>query len=200
MKANHTARYKQDTRAQVGIGTMIVFIATILVAATAAALLIDTSGRLQERSAQTGQDATAEVASNLIVRSAYGERDDTASNISTLKLTVALAPGATPVDLSQMVVMYNDASGQTQYDYGTEASTSAFNASAVRDPGSGFDNDNAVMFAGSLVTIEFEIDDEDGLGPRSPASVTLFPEVGSPVHYGFTTPASYGSSLSISLR
>jgi archaeal flagellin FlaB len=198
MKANHTARYKQDTRAQVGIGTMIVFIATILVAATAAALLIDTSGRLQERSAQTGQDATAEVASNLIVRQAYGERDNTTGDIDTLKLTIALAPGATPVDLSQMVVMYSDATGQTQYDYNTEASTSAFNASAVRDPGNGFENDNAVMFAGALVTIEFQLDQD--LEPRSSASVTLFPEVGSPVHYGFTTPASYGSSLSISLR
>jgi len=62
-----------DNRGQVGIGTLIVFIAMVLVAAIAAGVLVDTAGFLQEKAQQTGEDSTDQVSDNIQVVSKFGE-------------------------------------------------------------------------------------------------------------------------------
>src|SRR5438094_9745308 len=115
MKANPYAHPKNDTpvrgtfyrrcggdRAEVGVGTVIVFIAMVLVAAVAAAVLINTTGTLQQRAQATGKEATQEVASNLKVVNVYGVRNDTStSKVHKLDLNLELSAGAVPVDLTK---------------------------------------------------------------------------------------------------
>nr|WP_082682114.1 archaellin/type IV pilin N-terminal domain-containing protein [Haloferax profundi] len=62
----------QSRRAQVGIGTLIVFIAMVLVAAIAAGVLVDTAGVLQDQAQDTGQQSSAQVTDRLNVISIYG--------------------------------------------------------------------------------------------------------------------------------
>jgi flagellin FlaB len=112
MKANRTLSMSENTRAQVGIGTLIIFIAMVLVAAVAAAVLIQTSGILQQKAQQTGKQSTQEVSSNLMIKNIEGIRAKTGDNLSStidlLKLQVGLNVGSAPVDVKQVVISITD--------------------------------------------------------------------------------------------
>ena len=97
--------HKRD-RGQVGIGTLIVFIAMVLVAAIAAGVLINTAGFLQSQSEQTGQQSSSQVADRVQVVNAVG---GTNGNVITdINMTVKKAPGADDVALSNMTLQYVD--------------------------------------------------------------------------------------------
>ncbi len=101
-----------------GIGTLIIFIAMILVAAVAAAVLIQTSGVLQQKAQKTGKASTQEVSSNVDVDSIEGWRGGTQSSKSAadvfsdelyrLDLRCSLKVGSSPVDMNQAVITITD--------------------------------------------------------------------------------------------
>jgi flagellin FlaB len=101
-------------RGQVGIGTLIVFIAMVLVAAIAAGVLINTAGFLQSKSEQTGQQSGQQVTNRLQVVAATGDHISSGSGSKTLgvvNLTVKKAPGASNVDLENVTVQWVGPSG-----------------------------------------------------------------------------------------
>jgi len=121
------------TKAQVGIGTLIIFIAMVLVAAVAAAVLIQTSGVLQQRAAQTGTQTTTQVASGLEIVSIQGY-DSTApaadSSISRLAITVTPAAGTERIDLNEVVITLSNGTAVREFAYDSTMFVNKTNATA----------------------------------------------------------------------
>lgn len=190
---------KNDTRAEVGIGTMIVFIATILVAAIAAGVLISTSQKLQAKSTQTGNEATQNVVGTLEVLSVQGIRSGTASTnyIDQIDITVRLAAGADPVDLSALVIQYSDGTNvlsvATCDATAPVALATEFNTEIVR----GTTAACGVTVSGDLVKITLgdadamaavPLDGDDGINQNERVTLNIVPNRGSATLYSFTVP------------
>ncbi|MGQ3329789.1 archaellin/type IV pilin N-terminal domain-containing protein [Halorubrum sp. FL23] len=102
----------EEERGQVGIGTLIVFIAMVLVAAIAAGVLINTAGFLQTQAEATGEESTSQVSDRLQVVSTSGNVSDDGSGIHNVTFVMAKAPGAGNVDLDETTIQVIGQQGQ----------------------------------------------------------------------------------------
>lgn len=89
-----------------GVGTLIIFIAMLLVAAVAAGVLLQTSGSLQQKALSTGQASRSEISTNarVIEVSAVDGTDQSVENFS---LQMKLSPGSDPIKLDEVTVTFN---------------------------------------------------------------------------------------------
>jgi len=199
LRSRNTLR--NDSRAEVGIGTMIVFIATILVAAIAAGVLISTSQKLQAKSTQTGNEATQNVVGSLTVLSVQGVRETTAAGppatyglIDEVDVVVQLAAGADPVDLSALVIQYSDGTNQLSLNTCATVTDATTNFDAVVQRGT--TADCGVMVSGDLVKISLGkdaatpvyVDNDDGINQNERVTLNVIPNHGSATLYSFTVP------------
>ncbi|MDS0298530.1 flagellin [Halogeometricum sp. S1BR25-6] len=95
-------------RGQVGIGTLIVFIAMVLVAAIAAGVLVNTAGFLQATAQDAGTQSVDKVTNRLDVVSTHGIVNDSGGDLAvdSLNLTVRLAAGSGSVSLEDTTIKY----------------------------------------------------------------------------------------------
>ena len=121
-----------DDRGQVGIGTLIVFIAMVLVAAIAAGVLINTAGFLQSKSAQTGQESSAQVSDRVQVISAYGNVNETDERVDTINLTVMRASGASDINLSRATVEWVGPNEAITLVRGSTLNDTQYDVSAIK--------------------------------------------------------------------
>ncbi|MDV7350404.1 archaellin/type IV pilin N-terminal domain-containing protein [Halorubrum distributum] len=120
-----------EERGQVGIGTLIVFIAMVLVAAIAAGVLINTAGFLQSQAEATGQESTDLVSERIDVKSAVGivtsNSDD--GELAEIRIGVAGSAGADEIDLSETTIQAVGPNGQSNLVF-ANASVEIGNADA----------------------------------------------------------------------
>ena len=125
-----SALIKKENDASVGIGTMIVFIAMILVAAIAASVLINTSNALQSQAKKTGTDTIKEVSVGvkiLDICGQYGTRVVNETNYSRIhNLTITITPraGSKIIDLSTTLLFITN--GDSEYVLKTNSTLPVF--------------------------------------------------------------------------
>ena len=99
-------------KAEMGIGTLIIFIAMILVAAIAASVLLQTASTLQNKALQTGQRSKGQVSTTISPILLFGENGSTGNNLEDFYLKAKLAPGSDPIKLSELLISF-DVNNQT---------------------------------------------------------------------------------------
>lgn len=197
MKANKKF-LSHDDHGDIGVGTLIIFIAMVLVAAVAATVLIYTTGALQQKASKTSKEATTQISTNIIVDQVLGNRTDPNNPILDKGLLIRIKPdvGTTSIDLRQVIITIWDKNYHYDLNYsstGTENMT--FTATAVRDEDNSFTATTPVLNSGDLVTINVNdaaVLNNIVLTTRKTFWLSLNQELGSPINLELTTPNSFG--------
>ncbi|WP_269799187.1 archaellin/type IV pilin N-terminal domain-containing protein [Halorubrum aethiopicum] len=144
-----------EERGQVGIGTLIVFIAMVLVAAIAAGVLINTAGFLQSQAEATGQESTDLVSERIDVTSEVGIVGSEANGeLSEIRLSVSGAPGADQIDLTETTIQAVGPGGQENLVF-TSSASNANEVTQLSVP--------AISTGDSTTSVTINYDNIDGL-------------------------------------
>ena len=174
---------KQDELAAIGIGAMIVFIALILVAAVAAAVIIQTAEKLQQNAQASGDDTQEQMSTKLTLINVIIETNTTAP-LAELFVTFELAPGSEPTegdDIGYTVICEDD--------QGTAATTDDTTEFAQGD-----------LIGATLHTEDGRSGDVDNGGvPATPVALTLNPGTTYVVVLDITECAPYANQDHIML-
>jgi len=124
MKSNTRNEIQEDKIAAIGIGAMIVFIALILVAAVAAAVIIQTAEKLQQNAQKTGDDTADNMAGKIMIMQgnvANGGTGHLAAHPAgeSFMFMVRLAPGSDTTTLNTITFQLFCANGVVEGTMGT---------------------------------------------------------------------------------
>ena len=211
---------KKDEEAMVGIGTLIVFIAMVLIAAVAASVLINTSETLQSRAKQVGTSTIREVSAGVAIEEITGYTNLARTRIEYLGLLVRPRAGSKDIDLSlcTLSVLYNNLTMcvlnasliedvntdnksvfQTPIDPGSSyaikdnTTSTTFGVIAIHDPDSSVTLTHGMNMGDRVIIIVnlSAIIEDGGLPSRTSVSGTLTPEIGIKSMYDVQAPAVF---------
>jgi archaeal flagellin FlaB len=181
----------KSKKAEMGMGTLIIFIAMILVAAVAAAVLITTTGSLQNKALDTGRSTTKEVGTSIQVIEIYGENGND-TTLETFVMTLKLSAGSDPVRFGDVLYTFSLSDQNEDYTYDSNvdcSNRSSFNSSTgygVSYSITGPDNRVGYLTRGDVATLCLEAPRE--VNESELVRFSIIPKVGMSVLIETTTP------------
>ena len=191
-----------------GVGTLIVFIAMILVAAVAATVLITTAFKMQQQAEHTGNIALADVATGFKVINIAGSRDNPNDNwgdtnqLEIVMLKVGMLAGSPDINVSDVIIEITDGNIDTTLkwvdvvgaeNYSGKASATEYTVEPLRDMAPLNDSLVWSMMTPGDVGLFYLDANATGLtlSTQTTCQVKIIPKHGIPTLESFTTPAVY---------
>lgn len=172
-------------RAVVGIGMLLIFIATILVSAIAAGVLISTTGVLQESAIAVSQNAQNRLITGLDVISVVGIANTTNEELTGMEIQVRLRAGSPPVQLKFTDVSFVWAEAAFSLDYNTtlvDVQCQIVNLSLDNNDYCAFNligNNDSIVDDGEIYTLRFPLPNSSYLGTIEDFELTIQPRSGA---------------------
>jgi flagellin FlaB len=179
MKMDHKLGMKGES----GIGTLIIFIAVVLVAAIAASVLLGTAGSLQQKALTTGKQTQQEVASGIQVIS-VSATDGQDGSVDNFEVLVKLSAGSDPLALNDTMINFDTKNTSQQLTFNASASSSSiFNATWVK---TGPDYILNYLTVGDMVKLRFS--STNNISQSQTVKLKIIPKRGVIVPVEFVTP------------
>ncbi len=187
-----------------GVGTMIIFIAMILVSAVAASVLIGTANKVREQAQNTGNQAINNVASGFVVQDVTGTVKSDFSSITDLTIQMRLQAGSPPINMDQVSIQFvsgqtNDmltfVAGQASVAHGGAVAGTSYSANNTNQAAT-WNTNNHVVGQGDLITTTIT---GLTLGYSVAVTIKIVPAYGTSTLVSFVTP-SYLSTKLVELR
>ena len=203
-----------DKNASIGIGSMVIFIAMVLVAGIAASVIIQTMNSMEQQAMKAGQETTEEVSTGISVLDIKGYAPDS-GNLDNMTITVRTRAGSADIDLAEVflelsntdykVIMNYDTAGSNNWnDSGTgvddvfgvacfPVAANRFGILVLEDADGSCTETNPVINRGDKVLLCVDTTQSfnatSGINERTDIWGIVCPEQGSPGVIAFTTPA-----------
>jgi flagellin FlaB len=194
-------RLRMGEEAEMGVGTLLIFIAMILVAAVAAGVLVQTAYQLQQQAETTGEQALMEISTGLKTLAAYGVTNAGLTTITDLYLKIALSAGSPVINLYHLVIEVSTGMEDVSYVYTTlTAGVGTFNATQIRDtyPTNNWTATDVGLTQGDIALIHIDLDANSmGLVTQQEVNLLLIPKHGIPTYLDLVTPSVYGNTYEV---
>lgn len=193
--------WKKEEKGEMGVGTLIIFIAMIIVAAVAATVLIQTAYQLQQQAEETGNIAIQDVATGFKIIHMGGQVNLASSppELSTIEIKVGLLAGSPAIDMKNVLIEITDGTTDVTLNYtsrdvlapnATYAATE-FTAVVLRDMPPANWATQHVMTQGDIVKIIINATAVGlNLTPQSQVTLQIIPKHGVPTYAAFMVPAT----------
>lgn len=192
---------RMGEKAEMGVGTLLIFIAMILVAAVAAGVLVQTAYQLQQQAETTGEQALKEIATGLRTLATYGVTDANLTMITDLYIKIALSAGSPVINLANVVIEISTGAVDDSLLYSDGPPVaSTFNATQLRDtyPYDIWTTTDVGITQGDIALIHVNLTANGmGLVTQQTANILIIPKHGIPTYVDVTTPSVYSNTYEI---
>jgi archaeal flagellin FlaB len=174
-----------NNKGETGIGTLIIFIAIVLVAAIAASVLLGPAGSLQQKALTTGKQTQQEVASGIQIISVSATNGQTGT-VQFFEVLCKLSAGSDPLALNDTMINFDTKNSTQQLTYNLTAagaSTTTFGATWVK---TGPDYLANYLTVGDIVRLNFT--SANPIGQSQTVKMKVIPKRGVIVPIEFVTP------------
>ncbi len=180
-----------NKKAEMGVGTLIIFISLLLVAAVAAGVLIQTAGSLQQQALSTGSQATGQISTNALALEVSAEDGTSVDGVENFTMVMRLAPGSDSIQLDDVTLTLNTVDDTTNYAYTEDLEPTVDGAASqgtftVEYLQTGDNNQSGVLVRGDVIELNFI--SPQAIGESSYVRINFIPRIGTSTRVMFDTP------------